>query len=82
MTKADWYLAFSWLLVLIVAILVGSYFIVNNINQCTSQPLEYAVKQVHDKFDVKFVYGRLNLVNEEYQTLDYIDFGDVNATIK
>jgi hypothetical protein len=74
--KPDWYLRFAWLLILICSILIASYFIINNVNSCTSQPLDYAVKAVKDKFEVVMVYGSLTLVGKNGAS-ETISFGDI-----
>lgn len=73
----DWYLKFAWLLIFILSILLGSYYIVNNVNSCTAQPLDYAVNQIKAKFDVIAVYGTVHLVGRN-AAYDYIEFGDIN----
>jgi hypothetical protein len=77
--KIDWYLAFAWLLVLTVVIMLAVYFTVNQINMCTSQPLEYAVKVIKEKFEVSSVYGTVTLMNNKGAS-DNIDFGDINIS--
>ena len=74
----DWYLAYGWLLVLITAAIFISYYYVHNVHECTAQPLDYAVKQIHEKYDVDVVTGRVNIYKAP-TSYDFLDFGDVDS---
>lgn len=47
----DWYLKFAWLLVLISSLVILTHYNINNINSCTSDPLNYGMDKI------KFMYG-------------------------
>lgn len=69
-------MAIAWLIVLICAIAVGSYFIVNNIQECTSNPLDYAVKSIKDKFEVSSVSGQVEIIGTDIRQRQTLYFGD------
>lgn len=77
--KIDWTLRFVWLMVLIGAILVGSYYVTDRVNQCTSDPLGYAVKILQEKYKIDSVFGTVSIIanNGGYDT---IEFGNYNNT--
>lgn len=77
--KIDWYLRFAWLIIFVSVMLIGIYYTLNNINHCTSQPLNFAVDQIKQKFEVSLVYGRVTMMDSK-ANYDYIDFGDINLT--
>lgn len=79
LTKLDWYLMFAWLFILISSILVLSYYLLYNFNQCTSNPLSYSIKLIKESTGVNVLYGTITGMNSKGQTF-HQNFGDVNLT--
>ena len=79
LTKLDWYLMFAWLLILISSILVLSYYFLNNVNQCTSDPLSYSIKSIKESTGLSLLYGTITGMNDKGQRF-VENFGDVNLT--
>lgn len=74
--KIDWYLRFSWLLVLVAALVVLTHYITSNINSCTSNPLEYVISQYKAAYGDDFNYtGNVYIIGRK--TGFTIPFGDV-----
>jgi hypothetical protein len=79
--KKDWLLMIAWLLVIILAIMIGSVFTIKKINSCTTDPFGFGVKMLKDNFDLKYVYGSVTIVGTKGQ-MQTEPFGDFNLTIE
>lgn len=77
MRKIDWILLICWLCVLVFVILFVSYYTLDKVNSCTSDPLNYSVNKLKQTTNADYVYGSitLGLLNGYSKTES---FGDYN----
>lgn len=78
--ETNWLLIIAWLLVLSSLIFLCFYYFSERTNSCTSNPLNYAIEDIKEKYDVDYVYG--NLILMKGQVTDRVEFGDFNITTK
>ena len=74
--KDDLIMFIAIIFMLIGGFIIAGYFILDKVNSCTRDPLNYAVKEVESKFDVDLVYGTMYLINTQTNAKDTIDFGN------
>ena len=72
--KNDWITFIAFLLIIAAMFLIAYYNYVNNVNECTSDPLKYGVEKIRDNYDADFVSGRMQYTIDGLSTS--WDFGD------
>ena len=80
MNKSDLILFISFLLIISSLLVITYYVYTENVNECTSDPLKFAVEKIRYNYDSKYVYGTITIVQEnEFYSWD---FGDEFNLIK
>ena len=71
----DWALRLAWLCVVVSTILVCTYIVVNKVNSCTSDPLDFIIEQIKSQLDVSIVSGSITVINNKGASQTFY-FGD------
>jgi hypothetical protein len=79
MNKKDILLLLINILFITAAALLSIYYVLNNVNECTRDPIKYGVVQIKDNYEVESVSGTIYLRNNGAYTS--WDFGDEEFSI-
>jgi len=63
MNKGDWLLFIGFLLLNIAVVSFAYYMFTEKINDCTADPLKFAVEKIRVMYDVDHVYGEMRVVS-------------------
>ena len=74
--NSDYLIKVAWLFLIVSICIVTYYMVTQNINHCTSDPLEYAVEKYHSIYEAEFIYGSLIIANGLGGQIS-IPFGDI-----
>ena len=74
MKKKDILLLIGYLLIIISLLIFTYYKYTEKVNQCTSDPLKFAVEKIRYNYDVNYVYGSITISSND--TFKSWGFGD------
>jgi len=77
--KNDWLLLIGFFLILISLCVFLSYYILYNINSCTTDPLKYATNKIKENTDADYITGSISIFKEGTKG-EIVYFGERNKS--
>jgi len=79
MNKGDLLLYISFLLIIGSIIIFAYYSYVDKVNECTSDPIRYAVEEIRENYNATFVNGNMYILTQDgSKSWNFGDGFDIN----